>query len=176
MKKINKKKGIVFWITGLPGSGKTTIAKKIKKSIEEKFGKTILFSGDDLRKILNFKNYDEKKRLKYAKIYSNLVKQISNQKVNVIIATVALFKKIHKLNRKNINNYCEIYIESNINKIIQNKKKKLYFKKKKNLVGLDIKPEFPIKPDIKISNNFKKSTDDMGQTVLRKIYVLYNMR
>ena len=34
MKK-NKNKGVVFWITGLPGSGKTTIAKKIKKQIEK---------------------------------------------------------------------------------------------------------------------------------------------
>ena len=29
--KLNKNKGILFWITGLSGSGKTTIAKKIKK-------------------------------------------------------------------------------------------------------------------------------------------------
>ena len=27
-KKINRKKGILFWITGLSGSGKTTLAKK----------------------------------------------------------------------------------------------------------------------------------------------------
>ena len=29
----NKNKGILFWITGLSGSGKTAIAKKIKKEI-----------------------------------------------------------------------------------------------------------------------------------------------
>ena len=29
--KINKKKGIVFWITGLSGSGKTRLGGKIKK-------------------------------------------------------------------------------------------------------------------------------------------------
>ena len=40
MNKLNKKAGIVFWITGLPGSGKTTIAKKLKKPIENKYGKT----------------------------------------------------------------------------------------------------------------------------------------
>ena len=39
---------------------------------------------------------------------SKLVKNISNQNVNVIIATVALFKKIHLWNRQNIKNYCEI--------------------------------------------------------------------
>ena len=173
MKKIDKKKGIVLWVTGLPGSGKTTIANKIKKPFEKKYGKTILFSGDDLRKILKFKSYDAKKRFLYAKSYSKLVKNISNQNVNVIIATVALFKKIHLWNRKNIKNYCEIYIISKTKEIIKNKKKKLYFKYKKNLVGIDIKPEFPLKPNIKITNNFKKPIADLSKTILKKIYNLY---
>ena len=41
MKKINKNKGILFWVTGLPGSGKTLLANLIKKDIEKKFGKNI---------------------------------------------------------------------------------------------------------------------------------------
>jgi len=32
-KKFDSKKGILFWVTGLPGSGKTTIAKKFNKNI-----------------------------------------------------------------------------------------------------------------------------------------------
>ena len=40
-KKINRKKGILFWITGLSGSGKTTLAKKIfpmiKKNMDQRF-------------------------------------------------------------------------------------------------------------------------------------------
>ena len=166
--KLNKKKGLVFWITGLPGSGKTTIAKKIKKSIELKYGKTILFSGDDLRKILNFLDYDKEKRLVYSKSYAYLIKNLSNQNLNVIIATVALFNEIHKWNRKNIQNYCEIFIKTNISKIKSHKKKKLYFEKKNNLVGIDIKPEFPLKPDIKIINNFDKSIDTLSKTILKK--------
>ena len=54
MKKKIKKKGILFWITGLSGSGKTTISKLIKKDIVTNYGPTILVSGDDLRKIFNF--------------------------------------------------------------------------------------------------------------------------
>jgi cytidine diphosphoramidate kinase len=173
MKRLDKNKGIVFWITGLPGSGKTRIAKKIRKPIEKIYGETILFSGDDLRKILNFKSYDVKKRLIYAKSYSKLVQNISNQKINVIIATVALFKKIHLWNRKNIKNYCEIYIKSSAKEIIKNKKKKLYFRYKKNLVGIDIAPEFPSKSNIKILNNFKKPIVDLSESVLKKINLLY---
>ena len=37
----NKKKGILFWLTGLPGAGKTSIANKIIKSINKKFGYTL---------------------------------------------------------------------------------------------------------------------------------------
>ena len=173
MKNLHKNKGIVFWITGLSGSGKTAIAKTIKKSIEKTYGKTILFSGDDLREILNFKYYDEKTRLLYAKSYSKLVQNISNQNINVIIATVALFHEIHSLNRKNIKNYCEIYIKSSTKEIIKNKKKRLYYNYKKNLVGIDIKPQFPIKPNIQILNNFKKQIDDLCKIILKKIYLLY---
>jgi adenylylsulfate kinase len=173
MKKIVKKKGIVLWVTGLPGSGKTVIATHLKKPFEKIYGKTILFSGDDLRKILDFKNYNPKERFLYAKVYSKLVKSISDQNINVIIATVSLFKKIHLWNRKNIKNYCEIYIKSKTKEIIKNKKKRLYFKYKKNLVGIDIKPEFPINPNITITNNFKKPINILSKTVLKKVFNLY---
>ena len=129
-----------------------------------------------MRKILKFKEYNKKRRYEYAKVYCNLVKQISNQNINVIIATVALFKKIHKLNKKNIENYCEIFIHCNINNIIKNKKKNLYFKKKKNLVGVDIKPEYQIKPHIKVNNNFSVSTEKISKKILGKINFLYKIR
>ena len=50
------KKKYLFWITGLPGSGKTTIAKKILRPIEKKYGPTIEISGDDLRKNFLFQS------------------------------------------------------------------------------------------------------------------------
>ena len=60
---LNKNKGIVLWISGLPGSGKTRIGNKIKKHIIKKYGPTILLSGDDVRKIFSYKKYTFKDRL-----------------------------------------------------------------------------------------------------------------
>ena len=54
-KKKNPNKGILFWVTGLSGSGKTTLAKKIKREIQSLYGPTIVVSGDDIRRIFNFK-------------------------------------------------------------------------------------------------------------------------
>ena len=70
--KINKKHGIVFWITGLSGSGKSDIGNKIVKNIDKKYGKTIIIHGDDIRNIYNFKSYDLKSRLKLVKNNSDL--------------------------------------------------------------------------------------------------------
>ena len=74
MKKLRKNKGILFWITGLSGSGKTTIAEKINNDISNKYGPTVIVSGDNLRKMFNLKKFSRKDRLDYALSYSKFCK------------------------------------------------------------------------------------------------------
>jgi adenylylsulfate kinase-like enzyme len=74
MKKIDKNRGILFWVTGLSGSGKTVIAEKIKKDVTKNYGPTILVSGDDLRKIFKFNKYTAKERKVLGKYYCNFAK------------------------------------------------------------------------------------------------------
>ena len=119
---MKKNKGILFWITGLSGSGKTTIAEKIENNISKKYGPTITLSGDDLRKKLNFNKFSRKHRLNYALSYGKFCKYLTDSNINVIFSTVSLFHKVRKWNRDHINNYVEIYIESNIQELIKRKK------------------------------------------------------
>jgi adenylylsulfate kinase len=172
--KLIKNKGILFWVTGLSGSGKTTIAKLIKTRISKLYGPTIIVSGDDLRNVFELRGFDKKTRLANGIKFSRLCKMITNQNINIIFAVVGLIEKIRILNRKNIKNYVEIYIKSNINKIIKNKKKKMYFKNKKNIVGLDIKPEFPKNPHIIIDNKFDKSMEFLSNQLIKKIVKIIN--
>ena len=87
-----------------------------------------------------------------------------------MFSTVSLFKKIRKFNRWNMNNYLEIYIRSDINKVIKQKKKFFYKGNHKNIVGKNIKAEFPTSPHITIINNFKKPTSSLAKELLKKIY------
>ena len=41
--------GFVVWLTGLPGSGKTTIAKKLLRELKKRWLKVELFDGDEVR-------------------------------------------------------------------------------------------------------------------------------
>ena len=165
----NKNKGILFWITGLSGSGKTSIAKKIKNKISHLYGPTIELSGDDFRKIFRLNKYTKKARIEYLLKYLHFCKLITNQKINLIFNLIGMYNRARRWNRKNIDNYVEIYIKADIHKIIKLKRKATYLKNKKNIVGLDIKPEFPKKPNIVIKNDFNKSTDKLAKELLSKI-------
>jgi len=175
MKLNNKNKGILFWITGLSGSGKTTLGRKIKKDITKIYGPTIMISGDDIRKIFKLKGYEYNERVIILKKYSLFAKYITEQKINIILAVVGMVETQRRWNRANIENYIEIYIQSSIKDIIKFKKKKIYNKKLPGkLIGIDIKPEFPKKPDIKIINSFKNTTDQMAKNLISNINILLN--
>ena len=175
MKLKNKNKGILFWITGLSGSGKTTLGRKIKKDITKIYGPTIMISGDDIRKIFKLKGYEYNERVIILKKYSLFAKYITEQKINIILAVVGMVEKQRKWNRANIENYIEIYIQSSIKKIIELNRKKIYNKKRPGkLIGIDIKPEYPKKPDIKIINSFKSTTNQMAKILINNINKLLN--
>ena len=168
--KINKKKGILFWITGLSGSGKTTFGKAIYKDIQKLYGPTLMISGDNIRKIFYLKGHTKEDRLKILKSYCRFAKFITNQNINLIFAVVGMFNEPRKWNRKNISNYIEIYIKSNLKEIIKLKKKRIYHKKNiQNIVGVDIKPEFPKKPNITIVNSFDKPKTKIAFQIIKKI-------
>ena len=121
MKKNQTKHGIIFWITGLSGSGKTSLAKKITNFVNKNYGPTLCLHGDELRKTFNIKSYNKKDRLMIGKMYVKLIKMIAEQKINVIISVVGLFHELQKLNRKTFANYLEIFIKSDI-KLLKSKK------------------------------------------------------
>tara|TARA_A100000164_G_scaffold222951_1_gene197736 strand:- start:106 stop:627 length:522 start_codon:yes stop_codon:yes gene_type:complete len=173
MKKKNNK-GILFWVTGYSGSGKTRISKKIYPQLKKIYGPTVLFSGDDIRRIFILRGYSPKDRFETVMKYCKLAKFITSQNVNVVFAVIGMMDKIRAWNRKNITNYVEIYIKSDLKKIINKKKKKIYHKNKKNIVGLDIKPEFPKKPDIVLVNNFKKDINACSKELISKIKNHFN--
>ena len=168
-KKLINNKGILFWITGLAGSGKTSLAIKIHKKINKLYGPTIYFSGDQIRKIFNLKGYELDERTKIGYMYSNFFKFITNQNINVIFAGIVLIDEIRRWNKKNIQNYLEIYINTKIKNILLNNKKRLYKKNYNNIVGINIKPALPKNPDIIITNNFSKSINELSKILLKKI-------
>tara|TARA_B110001452_G_C15138110_1_gene396318 strand:+ start:420 stop:953 length:534 start_codon:yes stop_codon:yes gene_type:complete len=171
MKKLilNRNKGTLFWITGLSGSGKTSIAKEIFPSIKKRFGPTILISGDQIREIFKLKKYNTSSRLEYGLSFSKLAKFITDQNINIILNVIGMYNAVRKKNKTTIRNYIEIYIEADLKKVIKIGKKKIYKHNKKNIVGKDIKAELPKRPNIIIKNDFSKNIKDISSELIKKI-------
>tara|TARA_B100001939_G_C16842242_1_gene573619 strand:+ start:140 stop:649 length:510 start_codon:yes stop_codon:yes gene_type:complete len=163
-KKRFKNKGILFWVTGLSGTGKSTLGELILPYIRKKYGPTLIVHGDDFRSLFELKGYSKIMRLKNCKKYIKFAKYVTNQNINLIFTVIGMHHEIRGWNKKNIKNYVEIYIDKeNYDKTVD--KKRL----KKNIVGINIKPELPKNPDIKIFNNFNKSVKYLSEELIKKI-------
>ena len=87
---------------------------------------------------------------------SKLVKFLSDQKIHVIVSVLSNFPQWLLWNKKNLKNYYEIYLKTDI-RILKKRKPKLYSGKIKNVIGIDLKFNEPKNPNLVIYNSIKKS-------------------
>ncbi|MCF2909720.1 adenylyl-sulfate kinase [Pseudoalteromonas sp. DL2-H2.2] len=162
---------MVIWITGLPGAGKTTIAKKLLDTLQSQNLHANLLDGDELRGVLDNPGYDKASRQKLAYVYSGLANLIASQNTIAIVATVAMFDEIRDWNRTNIENYLEVFVKVSDDDLLKRNKNNLYSKsnKKSNVYGKDIPIELPKRPDIIIENNNNSSINMHVDTIFSTI-------
>lgn len=115
--------GNVLWITGYPGSGKTTLAKCL---IQQSQFEAVLLDGDELRKALNNHDYSLEGRKSLSFQYARLAKLLADQGLFVVVSVVALFNDIHTWNRANIKNYKEVFLNPSLEVLQQRNKMGLY--------------------------------------------------
>ena len=166
--------GKLIWITGLSGSGKTTIGREVYNKIKKKYSNTIFLDGDNFREIFgNDLKYNVQDRLENARRMHKICKFLVNQNINVICSTMSLFKEIHDLNKKNISNYYEIFIECEINELIKRDQKGLYSKalkeKKNDVVGINFSYDKPVNPNLIIDNTKKDNIKKKNEKILNLI-------
>ena len=85
---------MILWFTGQPGSGKTTLCKELRKRIFWTSKKTIHLDGDDLRDILDNKDYSEKGRRKNIKFAINMAKVLENKGYLVLVSLVSPYRDL----------------------------------------------------------------------------------
>jgi cytidine diphosphoramidate kinase len=141
-----------YWMTGLSASGKTTLSTLLVDHFRSNGQKVILLDGDELRRVLADEAYTREERIALGMRYSRLCQLIVSQDVNVVIAVIGLFKEIHEWNRVNIPGYVEVFIDVPLHELQLRDPKGLYSKYAKgeigNMAGMDLKIDYPKKPDI----------------------------
>ena len=111
--------------------------------------------------------YTKKDRLSLAYKYSNLAKIINKNNINVIVSTISLFHEIHDFNRAHFNNYTEIFLNRDIKDIKKDDVKSVY-KKRENIVGIDINAEYPENPDYIFKNIKEEDYPKLSKSIVSK--------
>lgn len=151
-------KGVLYWITGLSGAGKTTIGNRLFYELRKNHDDVILFDGDILKKIVGEElGYSEADRRKRAMRYALLCKTLTDQGLTVICCTIAMYDQVREWNRKNNKGYVEIFLDVSEEVLRQRDQKGMYSQYQKgeikNLAGIDVKVEFPKHPDLVLRND-----------------------
>ena len=150
-------KPVTIWLTGLSGSGKTTIAMLLEKKLMDIGNRSYVLDGDNLRfginKDLGFSSADRKENIRRVSEISSLMNQAG---LIVITSFISPYKKDRDMAKNVIgdNNFLEVYIDTPISECEKRDPKGLYKKVRsgelKNFTGVDDLYEEPENPVIVI--------------------------
>ena len=85
---------MIIWLTGQPGSGKTTLANSIIKSLkqDDEYLKIINLDGDDLRNINRNKDYSKEGRIKNISTAISIIRFLSSKGYLCVVSIVAPYR------------------------------------------------------------------------------------
>jgi cytidine diphosphoramidate kinase len=154
--------GTTYWITGLSGSGKTTIARLLWARLRSAGSPAILIDGDRMREILGGTfGYGRADRERLARLYGRWCQELNLQGTDAVCATISMFEAARRWNRRNLDKYREIYLRVPFSILRQRDSKTLYASAVKghinDIPGLDQPFEEPCAPDIVIDNGGEES-------------------
>ena len=105
--------GRVFWLTGLPGSGKSTLGAALFRALRAQGVAAAYLDGDAVRAACgNDLGYDPPDRLANAWRLARLCRMLALQGLDVVCPTVSLFAAIHAWNRASLPRYVEVLLEA----------------------------------------------------------------
>ncbi|MBI5026703.1 MAG: adenylyl-sulfate kinase [Nitrospirae bacterium] len=166
----------VVWITGLPGSGKSTVADALK----EKSPDAVILRMDELRKVITPEpTYSdiEREHVYRALVYS--AKLLSELGHNVIIDATGNRRAWRELARMLIPKFVEVYLKCPIEVCIEREEKRIdthaapteiYEKGRKGwpVPGVKVPYEEPLKPEVTI-DAVKKSPSEASEKIIRML-------
>lgn len=146
--------GLVIWLTGLSGVGKTTTARALSSALKKQFDCSVVqLDGDELREVFGNASYTQESRQQLAMQYAALAKLLSRQGHWVICSTISLFHTIHQWNRKHLPRYMEVLLETDIETLIERDTRQVYQKSGTGLVvGQSLAAEFPLQPHLRLAS------------------------
>jgi adenylyl-sulfate kinase len=162
-------KGFTLWFTGLSGSGKSTVANILLKRLQDGGAKVEILDGDvvrtNLSKGLGFSKEDRDTNIRRIGFVCNM---LSRNGVIAMSAAISPYKEIRDEIRATAENFVEVYVDCDLDTLIERDPKGLYKKaiagEIKNFTGISDPYEAPENPEI-VFNSGTQAPEESAEYV-----------
>ncbi len=164
-------KGVTVWFTGLSGSGKTTIAKRVHDLLQGRHILTERLDGDVVRQSLcrdlGFSKEDRDKNIERVTF---VAKMLTQNAVVVLTAFISPYKRMRDNARAEIGDFLEVYVRTPMNVLIERDVKGMYKKalagEIQNFTGVNDPYEEPSNPELVLETD-KESVEESVARVIQ---------
>lgn len=144
-----------IWLTGLSGSGKTTIANLLEKRLHAEGWHTYILDGDNVRHGLNRDlGFTEADRVENIRRVAEVAKLMVDAGLVVLVAFISPFRAERQMARSIFadGEFLEVFVDTPLSECEQRDPKGLYAKARrgelKNFTGIDSPYELPQAPEV----------------------------
>ena len=139
---------MIYWFTGQPGAGKTTLADMLKEELEKNRNfvyKVFRIDGDDMRELFSNKDYSIKGRVDNVSTAQRIAHYLHNQEKDVIVSLVSPYIDQREDFKKLLgDNLKEIYVHTSDKRERDNFKSIAYTPPQSNYIEIDTTFDAPI--------------------------------
>jgi adenylylsulfate kinase len=166
-------KGVTLWFTGLPCSGKSTIADAVAEELKRKHIGAQRLDADIIRqhlwKELGYSKEDRDENIRRATYLANL---LTKNGIIVLTSFISPYQELRDHARAEIGNFVEIYVKCPVEVCIQRDTRGMYKKalagEIPNFTGVSDPYEEPLNPEVLIESD-KESLEESVTKVMTKI-------
>ena len=145
---VNNDQAFAVWLTGLPASGKSTIAARLKHALDKRGVRAVVLESDILRKILTpHPTYDQDERDRFYQQMADLGAMLTDSGVPVIFDATAQRRAYRDRARARIPRFAEIYVACPL-AVCRSRDPKGIYRLGSTVPGLHSEYEPPEKPDL----------------------------
>ncbi len=172
-------KAPVIWLTGIPASGKTTLADGLKNYYEKQGTPVEILDGDEIRKSLSKDlGFSPEDRKEHNRRVIFVAKILAKNGVVTLIPLISPYRETRDYARKEIPKFVEVWVKTSVEECKKRDPKGLYKKAQageiKNLTGLQAPYEEPQNAELVLDtekHTVEESIDMISSTVKKLGYL-----